>query len=643
MEKFVLSSSFSPKGDQEKAIDELSQGLKDGGQQTLLGITGSGKTFTIANVIQKINKPTLILAHNKTLAAQLYNEFRGFFPKNAVHYFVSYYDYYQPESYLPGKDIYIEKDAQVNERIEQLRLAATTSLLSRKDVIVVCSVSCIYGLGDPKNWIDLKVNLQQGQKISRDQIISQLIDIQFERNDFTVEAGKLRVRGDTIDIRTSMSDDFLRIELFDDKIDQIIRLSYPAMEPLEQLKEITVFPAKHFVVKDEQIKSAVKSISEELQKRLPELGELERTRLESRTKYDLEMIEELGYCSGIENYSRHFDNRKAGEPPFTLLDFFPKDFLLVVDESHVSLPQVKGMVKGDHSRKTALIDHGFRLPSAYDNRPLTFEEFEKYLKNVIYTSATPADYEKKHSKKIVEQIIRPTGLVDPEIILKPATNQIKDLMEEIKKAEKKGFRTLVTTLTKKMAEDLTEYLAKNGVNARYLHSEIETLERTELIRQLRLKKFDCLVGINLLREGLDIPEVALVAILDADKEGFLRDERSLIQTTGRAARNSEGKVIMYHEKLTDSMKRAIDETNRRRKIQVEYNKKNGITPKTIIKPIQEQITEIKDLKNIPKNNIPAIIVELEAQMDIAAEKLEFEKAIVLRDRITTLEKRLKEK
>ncbi len=643
MQKFELHAEFEPKGDQGKAIKELVDGVKTGGQQTLLGITGSGKTFSIACVIEKVQKPTLVLAHNKTLAAQLYNEFKSFFPKNAVHYFVSYYDYYQPESYLAGKDVYIEKDAQINERIEQLRLAATSALLSRKDVIIVSSVSCIYGLGDPSNWMELKVHLKKGQKISRNQIIYNLVDIQFERNDLAVEPGKFRVRGDTIDIRTALSTDFLRIELFGDEIEKISRYSYPAMELTEELSEATVFPAKHFIIKDAQRKSAIESIRAELEERLPQLGELERTRLSSRTKYDLEMIEELGYCSGIENYSRHFDNRKPGEPPFTLLDFFPKDFLLVVDESHVTLPQVKGMVKGDHSRKQSLIEYGFRLPSAYDNRPLTFEEFEKYLKNVIYTSATPAEYEKQHSKQIVEQIIRPTGLVDPQIILRPTKNQLKDLMNEISETAKKGFRTLVTTLTKKMAEDLTEYLAKNGINTRYLHAEIDTLERTELIRQLRLKKFDCLVGINLLREGIDIPEVALVAILDADKEGFLRNDRSLIQTIGRAARNSEGRVILYHEKMTESMQRAISETNRRRKMQIEHNKRNGIVPKTIIKPIDEQAVELKDVKSVPKDNIPALLVELEAQMDLAAEKLEFEKAIVLRDRITALEKRMKEK
>ncbi|MBI2597914.1 MAG: DEAD/DEAH box helicase family protein, partial [Candidatus Diapherotrites archaeon] len=443
MPQFELVSNFGPKGDQQKAIDQLTEGLKSSGQQTLLGITGSGKTFSIASVIANAQRATLVLAHNKTLAAQLYNEFKGFFPKNAVHYFVSYYDYYQPESYLPGKDVYIEKDAQINEKLEELRIASTTALLSRRDVIIVSSVSCIYGLGDPKNWVDLKVHLSFGQKISREKIISQLVDIQFERNDLVLEPGKFRVRGDTIDIRTALSSDFVRVELSGDEVEKISRWSYPAIELIEEIKEITIFPAKHFVIREGQRKTAVESIQKELQEWAPTLGELERTRLESRTRYDLEMIEELGYCSGIENYSRHFDARQPGEPPFTLLDFFPKDFLLVVDESHAALPQVRGMVKGDRSRKKALIEHGFRLPSAYDNRPLTFEEFEKYFNNVIYTSATPADYERKHSKQIVEQIIRPTGLVDPQIFLRPAKNQVKDLMKEILMTEKKGFRMLV--------------------------------------------------------------------------------------------------------------------------------------------------------------------------------------------------------
>jgi len=643
MPKFELVSDFAPAGGQPKAIAELVEGLKKPGQQTLLGVTGSGKTFAISNVIAAVQKPTLVLCHNKTLAAQLYNEFKSFFPKNEVHYFVSYYDYYQPESYLPGKDVYIEKDAQINERIEQLRLAATAALMSHNDVIIVSSVSCIYGLGDPKNWEELSVRLKKGDSVSRSGLISRLVDIQYERNNVDLLPGNIRVRGDTIDIRSSFQDYFTRVSLFGDEVEKISKVGLVDGETISELEETVIFPAKHFVVKDEERVFAIESIRKELAERLPELEELERQRLASRTKYDLEMLEQMGYCSGIENYSRHFDKRKPGEPPFTLLDFFPKDFLFVIDESHVALPQVHGMVKGDRSRKKSLIDHGFRLPSAYDNRPLDFSEFEKYLKNVVYTSATPSEYELKNSKKVVELIIRPTGLVDPPVIVRPSKGQLKDLMNEIREAEKKGFRTLVTTLTKKMAEDLTEYLAKEGINSRYLHSEIDTLERTEIIRQLRLKKFDCLVGINLLREGLDIPEVALVAILEADKEGFLRNARSLIQTIGRAARNSESKVILYADKSTKSMKEAIGETERRRKLQTEFNKKHGITAKTIVKKIEETGIELKDVKSVPTSNIPSLLIELEAEMDVAAERLEFEKAIVLRDRIMALEKRLKAK
>lgn len=644
MGQFELVSDFEPAGDQPKAIKELSEGVKKGGQQTLLGVTGSGKTYTISQVIAHTNRPTLVLAHNKTLAAQLFNEFKGFFPKNEVHYFVSYYDYYQPESYLPGKDVYIEKDAQINEKIEQLRLAATSALLSRRDVIIVSSVSCIYGLGDPKNWRDLSFELKKGQEISREELIARLVDLQFERNDIDLSPGNIRVRGNIVDLRSTIQDNFLRIEFFGDQVEKISKMSLLDVTEIEAFESVLIFPAKHFVVKDEQRFDAIKTIREELAQRLPELPELERQRLESRTRYDVEMIEELGYCSGIENYSRHFDGRKPGEPPYTLLDFFPKDFLLVVDESHVTLPQVSGMVKGDRSRKKSLIDNGFRLPSAYDNRPLSFEEFEKYLNNVIYVSATPADYELKHSKKVVEQIIRPTGLVDPSVEVRPTKGQIQDLLKEIKATETKGFRTLVTALTKKMAEDLAEFLAKEGIKARYLHSEIDTLERTEIIRQLRLKKFDCLVGINLLREGLDIPEVALVAILDADKEGFLRNARSLIQTIGRAARNSEGRVLMYADKVTDSMQKAIDETSRRRKLQMSFNKTHGIVPKTIVKKIsEEQLSELSEIDSVPGSNIPELLVELESQMNVAAEKLEFEKAILIRDKIISLEKRLKGK
>ncbi|MFH0954893.1 MAG: excinuclease ABC subunit UvrB [Candidatus Micrarchaeota archaeon] len=643
MRPFELTSDYGPKGDQQQAIDALAKGIEKGGKYTLMGVTGSGKTFSCASVIQKVQRPTLVLCHNKTLAAQLYNEFKSFFPKNSVHYFVSYYDYYQPESYLPGKDVYIEKDAQVNARIEQLRLEATTALLTRKDVIIISSVSCIYGIGDPQTFKELNLHLTKNQVMTRKKLIETLVSLQYERNSQAFEPGMVRVQGDILDVRFGYGEDFVRIELFGDQIENLEMRKALTGELIEKLEDITIYPAKHFVVRDEQVKHAIASIQAELRERLSQLGELERTRLGQRTKYDLEMLEELGYCNGIENYSRHFENRKAGEPPFCLLDYFPKDFLMVIDESHVTLPQVHGMHGGDRSRKKNLIDHGFRLPSAYDNRPLTFEEFEKYLNNVIFTSATPADYEIQNSKQVIEQIVRPTGLVDPQIEVRTVENPIKDLMAETIAMEQKGFRTLVTTLTKKMAEDLTEYFAQHGVRVRYLHSEIDTLERTEIIRQLRLKKFDCLIGINLLREGLDIPEVALIGILDADKEGFLRNARSLIQTIGRAARNSEGRVILYANKTTDSMKNAMDETNRRREKQLAYNKEHGITPQTIIKSIPEGTIEIEDVEHVPHSNIPALLVELEADMNLAAEKLEFEKAIVLRDRIQKLEKRLKAK
>ncbi len=638
---FKVQSDFRPAGDQPQAIAALASGIQKGGLYTLLGVTGSGKTYTVSHVIERVQKPTLVLCHNKTLAAQLYNEFKSFFPDNSVHYFVSYYDYYQPESYMPGKDVYIEKDAQINEKIEQLRLEATQALLTRSDVIIVSSVSCIYGLGSPENYEKMAVPLRVGETLKRNELIEKLVEIQYQRNNTEFGPGMVRVRGDIVDIRAGFGDDFVRIDFFGDEVESISIRNAVSNELIEKVEKILLFPAKHFVIDAVQRASAIDSIRAELDARLPELGPLEAERLRSRTRYDLEMIEELGYCSGIENYSRHFDGRHPGEPPFCLLDFFPKDFLLVIDESHVSLPQVRGMLGGDRSRKKNLIEHGFRLPSAYDNRPLSFEEFEKYLHHVVFTSATPADYEIQHSKKVVEQIIRPTGLVDPQIEVREAENQVADVLMEIQKTTQKGFRTLVTTLTKKMAEDLTEYLARQGVKVRYLHSEVETLERTELIRQLRLGKFDCLVGINLLREGLDIPEVALVAILDADREGFLRNGRSLIQTIGRAARNSEGRVILYARKNTDSMKFALSETNRRRSLQLEFNRKHGIVPKTIVKPIKEGETGLTDATSVPTDNIPALLIELESEMNLAAEQLEFEKAIVLRDRIHQLEKRIK--
>lgn len=640
MKKFSLIADFKPAGDQPKAISELAEGIGKGGVYTLLGVTGSGKTYTVSNVIEKVQKPTLVLCHNKTLAAQLFNEFKSFFPENSVHYFVSYYDYYQPESYMPAKDVYIEKDAQINEKIEQLRLEATQALMTRSDVIVVASVSCIYGLGSPENYEKMAVPVKVGDKIQRNELIERLVDIQFNRNNVEFGPGHIRVLGDIVDVRPGFGEEYVRIELSDNEIEAISVRHAVSNQLVQSVNEMLLFPAKHFVIDSKQRKDALESIRSELKAVLPNLAPLEQERLRSRTNYDLEMIQELGYCSGIENYSRHFDGRKDGEPPYCLLDFFPKDFLMVIDESHVALPQVHGMLAGDRSRKKNLVEHGFRLPSAYDNRPLSFEEFEKYLRNVIFTSATPADYERSKSKQIVEQIIRPTGLVDPAIEVRSSENQVADLMKEIRATTEKGFRTLVTTLTKKMAEDLTEFFAKNGLKVRYLHSEIDTLERTELIRQLRLHKFDCLVGINLLREGLDIPEVALVAILDADSEGFLRNDRSLIQTIGRASRNSEGRVILYASKTTDSMKRAIGETNRRRQIQLEFNQVHKIVPKTIVKAIKEGEVDLSDVLAIPRDNIPALLVELDAEMNLAAEQLEFEKAIVLRDRIRQLEHRL---
>jgi excinuclease ABC subunit B len=588
VQSFKVESPFEPAGDQPKAISALAEGLAKGeGNFTLLGVTGSGKTYTASKVIEKVQRPTLVLCHNKTLAAQLYNEFKAFFPTNSVHYFVSYYDYYQPESYLPGKDVYIEKDAQVNEKIEQLRLEATHALMTRKDVIVVSSVSCIYGLGSPENYAKMAVPVKVGDSIKRDALVEKLVEIQFQRNNVDFSPGKVRVLGDVVDVRSGFDERYIRIEFNGDEIEAISVRHALTNAVIEKPDQVLMFPAKHFVIDEKQRDRAVDAIRAELDEWLPNLGPLEQERLRQRTRYDLEMIEELGYCNGIENYSRHFDGRKVGEPPFCLLDFFPKDFLLVIDESHVTVPQVGGMLKGDQSRKKSLVDHGFRLPSAFDNRPLSFEEFEKYLRNVVFVSATPSEYELKRSKKVVEQIIRPTGLVDPQVEIRSSENQVADVLTEIKATTEKGFRTLVTTLTKKLAEDLTEYIAKQGVKVRYLHSEIDTLERSEIIRQLRLGKFDCLVGINLLREGLDLPEVALVAILDADSEGFLRNDRSLIQTIGRAARNSEGRVILYAQKTTQSMKRAIDETNRRRAIQVAFNAKHHIVPKTIIKPMNK--------------------------------------------------------
>lgn len=639
--RFNLVSDFEPKGSQPRAIEKLVCGLKEGQQfQTLLGVTGSGKTYTVANVIQQIQKPTLVIAHNKTLAAQLFNEFKEFFPENRVEYFVSYYDFYQPESYIPSKDQYIEKDSHINPKIERMRLAATASLMSRKDVIVVASVSCIYGLGNPENFQNMGFELKAGDKLSRREILGKLIDIQYERNDLELTPGHFRVKGDTIDLIPGYFDDIIRIELFGDKIERIYEIDKQTGQRKECLDYFYVYPARHFVIPEEDQKSAIKTILAELDERLPELGMIESHRLKQRTLHDMEMIEETGGCKGIENYSRHFDHRRPGEKPYCLLDYFPDDFLLVIDESHQTLPQIHGMYKGDLSRKKSLVDYGFRLPSAYDNRPLRFEEFEKYMKNVIFVSATPGDYELKRSAEVVKQIIRPTGLVDPVVEVRPIDGQVRDAMLEIGKAAERKERALVTTMTKRLAEELTDYLAQNGVKARYLHSEIDTIERTEIIRELRLGKFDVLVGINLLREGLDIPEVSFIGILDADKEGFLRDAKSLIQTIGRASRNANSKVVLYADNMTDSLKEAVRTTEERRALQIAYNQEHGIVPKTIQKPIREKVVDITETRHIPKSDIPNVIIELEAEMNEAAERLEFERAIQLRDTIKTLKKKI---
>ncbi len=643
MHDFRLTSEFSPKGDQEKAIKEIVAGFRSGKKiQTLLGVTGSGKTFTMANVIAELKIPTIIISHNKTLAAQLYSEFKQFFPKNNVEYFVSYYDYYQPESYIAATDTYIEKDAQKNEKIEKLRLAATTSLLTRPDTLVVASVSCIYGIGDPSTYKEMAFSVKKGQSLSRSRFIDLLLDLQYERNEMELKQGRFRVKGDTVDLMLGYADQVYRIEFFGDEIDGIKVLRKETLDLIEKPDSLDIYPAKHFVIPESEKKTAIESIRAELAEWLPSLEPLFAHRLKQRTNYDVEMIQELGFCNGIENYSRHFDGRAAGTPPYCLLDFYPSEFLMIIDESHVTIPQVHGMYKGDRSRKQALIDYGFRLPSALDNRPLKFEEFDsKFLRraNVLFVSATPSDYERKESSQIVEQIIRPTGLVDPAITVKPTDGQVNDLLSEIERTVSSGNRVFVTTLTKRTAEDLSDFLLKKGVKAKYLHSEIDTVERTEIIRDLRLGKFDVLVGINLLREGLDVPEVALVAILDADKEGFLRNTKSLIQTIGRAARNVDGRVVMYADNMTDSMKQAISETERRRKLQMDYNRKHGITPQTIKKRIQDKLVEIEGIKKkIPKKEVPAYLIELETKMKLAAENLDFESAIELRDEIERVKK-----
>lgn len=641
MNDFKFISLNKPTGDQPKAITQLSKGLKENKRiQTLLGVTGSGKGFTIANVVTNYNKPTLILAHNKTLAAQLYNEFKEYFPNNKVEYFVSYYDYYQPESYIAHKDLYIEKNTKINEKIEQLRLSTLASLSSRSDVIVIASVSCIYGTGNPETFKNMGFEISVNQEIKRDDFLKKLIKIQFQRNDYNLDTGNFRVKGNTVDLIPGYYKNFIRVEFFGDIIDKISEIDKDSGKTISNTSSFYVFPAKQFVVDSNEILEVIKNIKKELEKRLLELEPLEAQRLKQRTLYDIEMMKETGYCTGIENYSRHFDKRKPGKRPFCLLDFFPKDFLLVIDESHQTIPQLHGMYAGDYSRKKSLVDYGFRLPCAFDNRPLKYKEFEKFMNNVIFVSATPGDYERKISSAVVEQLIRPTGLVDPLVYLKPTENQMTDLIKNIKETTNKKYRSLVTTLTKKQAEELSEYLSTQNIKTRYLHSEINTIERTEIIRELRLGKFDCLIGINLLREGIDIPEVGFIGILDADKEGFLRDRKSLIQIIGRAARNAESYVVLYADKETDSIKSAIDETNRRRSVQLEYNRINNITPKTIIKPIKEKETDIKDTKHIPTKEIPNLIIELEALMNKYADSLDFENAIKIRDRINELKKRI---
>ncbi len=640
--KFKLKAPFKPKGSQPKAIKKLIDGLSKYNLQTLLGVTGSGKTFTIANVIAKYNKPTLVFAHNKTLAAQLYNELKDFFPENRVEYFVSYYDYYQPESYIPSRDQYIEKDMAINPRLEMMRLATTASLLGRNDTIVVASVSCIYNVGNPENYDEMGFEIQQDQKISRKKLLLKLVEAQYERNDTELMPGRMRVKGDTIDLVPGYMQNIIRIELFGDEIESISELDKVTGDKIETLKYYHIYPGRHFVIPEKTLKEGVKRIKKELDKALIGMEMIDAHRLKTRTLHDIDMIEETGFCKGIENYSSLLEGRAPGVKPFCLLDYFPKDFLFIIDESHQTLPQVKGMYKGDHARKKNLVDYGFRLPSAYDNRPLKIEEVEKYIKNnkTIFVSATPGQYEKQNSQQIVEQIIRPTGLLDPKVSIQPIKGQMEHLQTQIKQTIKNKNRCLVTTLTKKLAEELTEYLAKVNIKTRYLHSEIDTLERTEILRELRLGKFDVLVGINLLREGIDIPEVGFIGILDADKEGFLRDTKSLIQIIGRAARNVEAKVVLYADKKTNSIKAAMAETQRRRLIQISYNQKHKIIPKTIIKPVKEKEVDITDTKHIPKTDFPNLIIELEADMEQAAEKLDFERAINIRNRINKIKKQL---
>jgi len=650
---FKITTDLIPKGDQPQAIEILTDGVIKGNRyQTLLGVTGSGKTFTLAHVINNINRPTLVISHNKTLAAQLYSEFKELFPENAVEYFVSYYDYYQPEAYVPQTDTYIEKDASINEELDKLRLSATSSLMARRDVIIVASVSCIYGLGSPEDYVELLVFLEKGQKVLRDDILRKLVNIYYSRNDIDFSRGKFRVRGDVIEIFPAYEDKAIRVELSDDIITRLREIDPLTGKTVCEIDKVAVYPAKHFVTTEDKIEKAIESIKQELGGRLKELRDenklLEVQRLETRTNYDIEMLKELGYCAGIENYSRHLSGRLPGSRPYCLIDYFPDDFLVIIDESHVMMPQLRGMYEGDYSRKKTLVEYGFRLPSALDNRPLKFGEFEELAKQIIFASATPAEYEFKKSTVVAEQIIRPTGLVDPEIVVKPSEGEIDDLIAEINKRAKRKERILVTTLTKRMAEDLAAYLKDVGIQVKYLHSEIDVIERVEILRDLRLKKFDCLVGINLLREGIDLPEVSLVAVLDADKEGFLRSQTSLIQIAGRAARNVNGKVILYADTITGSMERALKESDRRRKKQLEFNEKYNITPTTIKKAIREGIESYSKAKELvvevagedeETHEVNQLISELEHDMELAARNLEFERAAVLRDQLFKLKKK----
>ncbi len=659
MDHFELVSQYKPTGDQPQAIADLVRGFKEGNQcETLLGVTGSGKTFTMANVIQQLNKPTLIIAHNKTLAAQLYGEFKEFFPNNAVEYFVSYYDYYQPEAYVPSSDTYIAKDSSINEEIDKLRLSATASLVERKDVIVVASVSCIYGLGEPKNFEKMMVSLRPGMEKDRDEVLRQLIDIQYERNDMDFKRGTFRVRGDVLEIiPANEAETAIRIEFFGDEIDRITQIDVLTGEIKGELEHVAIFPASHYVVPAEQIRRAADAIEEELEERIRYFKRedklLEAQRIAERTNFDVEMLKETGFCSGIENYSRHLSGLEPGQPPYTLMDFFKDDFLIIIDESHKTIPQIGAMYHGDQSRKRTLVDYGFRLPSALDNRPLSFREFEERIDQILFVSATPGDYEAEHELLRAEQVIRPTGLLDPEVEVRPVEGQIDDLVAEVKKEIEKKNKILITTLTKRMAEDLTDYMKELGIRVRYLHSDIDTLERTEIVRDMRLDVFDVLVGINLLREGLDIPEITLVAILDADKEGFLRSETSLIQTIGRAARNAQGHVIMYADTITDSMRQAMDETQRRREIQMTYNEEHGITPTTIQKSVRdlisiskkvaaEELRMEKDPESMSRKELEKLVKELDKQMRRAAADLNFEAAAELRDKMTELKKQLQD-